>query len=204
MIFDFDGVIAESVSVKTNAFAELYNPFGDEIVKKVVKHHEANGGMSRFEKFRYYHNTFLNKSISEDEVTSLADQFSGLVIGRVIDAPYVPGALEFIEDSYNKYKLFISTGTPTEEIKQILIGRNIEKYFTEVFGSPDNKNIHMKSIFVNYGFKPSELIFYGDSSTDLVAATNAKIPFVLIKNCFNQDLAKSFNGDKIESFLGQS
>jgi len=59
IIFDFDGVIVESVQVKTDAFAEIYNPFGKEIVQKVVKHHKANGGISRFEKFELYHRNFL-------------------------------------------------------------------------------------------------------------------------------------------------
>ena len=61
IIFDFDGVIAESVQVKSDAFAELYKPYGTEIVKKVVEHHEANGGMSRYEKIRFYHGSFLDK-----------------------------------------------------------------------------------------------------------------------------------------------
>ena len=35
IIFDFDGVIAESVEVKTDAFANLYQPYGDNVVNKV-------------------------------------------------------------------------------------------------------------------------------------------------------------------------
>ena len=57
IIFDFDGVIAQSVEVKTEAFADMYKEYGKAVVNKVVQHHEDNGGMSRFEKFRLYHNT---------------------------------------------------------------------------------------------------------------------------------------------------
>ena len=59
IIFDFDGVIAESVQVKTDAFMELYVLYGQDVVQKVTKHHEANGGMSRYEKIKYYHKTLL-------------------------------------------------------------------------------------------------------------------------------------------------
>ncbi|MBT7899475.1 MAG: HAD hydrolase-like protein, partial [Candidatus Marinimicrobia bacterium] len=55
IIFDFDGVIADSVQVKTDAFASLYEQYGDNIVTKVIEHHEANGGMSRFKKIKLYH-----------------------------------------------------------------------------------------------------------------------------------------------------
>ena len=35
IFFDFDGVIAESVSAKTDAFKEMYMPYGEEIAAKV-------------------------------------------------------------------------------------------------------------------------------------------------------------------------
>ena len=61
IIFDFDGVIVESVNIKTIAFKKIYKKYGNEIVNKVVDHHLSNGGMSRFEKFNYYHKNFSSK-----------------------------------------------------------------------------------------------------------------------------------------------
>ena len=60
LIFDFDGVILDSVHLKTEAFAELYEKFNNNIVSEVREFHEKNGGMSRFEKIHYY-NTILLK-----------------------------------------------------------------------------------------------------------------------------------------------
>ena len=202
IIFDFDGVIAESVQVKTDAFATLYAAYGTDIVRKIVKHHEANGGMSRYEKFKIYHELFLNKTITEEENSALANHFSDLTVGKVIAAPYVRGALEFIKKSYDKYKLFISTGMPTEEMEKILAGRKIANYFTDVFGSPTKKTVHVSNILNNYNLDPNELIFYGDSKTDLDAAKHANISFVLIKNKYNQTLSVSFRGKIINNFIG--
>ena len=53
LIFDFDGVIADSVDIKTEAFGELYSEFGEKIVKEVKLYHENNGGVSRYEKINY-------------------------------------------------------------------------------------------------------------------------------------------------------
>jgi phosphoglycolate phosphatase-like HAD superfamily hydrolase len=202
IIFDFDGVIAESVQIKSDAFAVLYKPYGPGIVKKVVEHHEANGGMSRYEKFKIYHELFLNKTIAEEENSALANHFSDLTVENVIAAPYVRGALEFITKSYDKYKLFISTGMPTEEMEKILAGRKIANYFTDVFGSPAKKTVHVSNILNNYNLDPNELIFYGDSKTDLDAAKHANISFVLIKNKYNQTLSVSFRGKIINNFIG--
>jgi phosphoglycolate phosphatase-like HAD superfamily hydrolase len=200
IIFDFDGVIAESVQVKTDAFAALYASYGADNVSKVVEHHEANGGMSRFEKIRLYHESFLNRTVTKEEITNLASQFSELVVEKVIDAPYVPGALEYIQQSYKQYKLLISTGTPTQEMNKILSGRKIAHYFTDVFGSPPKKIEHLNNIMSIYGMKPNELIFYGDSNADLDAASNANIKFVLNRNQHNEKLILQFNGNIIDGF----
>ena len=86
IIFDFDGVIAESNEVKTNAFYELYQRYGAEIAKKVVNHHMMNEGLSRFEKFKHYHKNFLNKNISNSELKSMSIEFSNFVVKKVIDS----------------------------------------------------------------------------------------------------------------------
>ena len=194
-------MIAESVQVKTDAFAALYAPYGRDIVKKVIKHHEANGGMSRFEKIKFYNESFLNKIIKDKEVTGLANQFSVLVVEKIIESPYVPGVLEYIQESFKHYKLFISTGTPTDEIKKILQFRNISKYFSEVFGSPSSKIEHINNIMSIYNIKPNELIFYGDSNLDMKSAEDAGIPFILIRNRFNKKFAETYKGKIINNFI---
>jgi len=200
IIFDFDGVVAQSVQVKTDAFAFLYKSYGDTIVKKVIKHHEANGGMSRFEKIKLYNESFLNKVVTNEEIEKLANQFSKLVVKKVIESPYVPGVIQYIQKCTKKYKLFISTGTPTDEMKEILNERGIAKYFMEVYGSPEKKSLHLSKIMSKYNYYPNELIFYGDSATDIDAAEKADIPFVLIKNNFNEELVKTYKGQIIFNF----
>ena len=202
IIFDFDGVVADSVQVKSEAFANLYKPYGKIIVEKVVEHHKNNGGMSRFEKIKLYHETFLNEKITDNAIEALAHQFSDMVMKKVIDSPYVPGVLEYIKKSYLQYKLFISTGTPTNEMKQILIGRGISKYFTGVYGSPEKKDAHIAKIISKYSYVPNEIIFYGDAYTDVDAAETAGIPFVLVTNSSNQKLVLTFRGDIIKNFIG--
>ena len=178
IIFDFDGVIAESVNVKTEAFAEIYKPYGDDVVRKVVEHHLANGGVSRFEKFKIYHNNYLGKSISDDEIQKLAKEFSNLVLTKVVESPYVKGAYEFISGNYKKYDLFISSGTPQNEIREIAKRRNIAKYFKGIFGSPLLKSEHTKKIMKKKNYKNDEVVFIGDAPSDSEAAIDNDIFFI--------------------------
>ncbi len=116
----------------------------------------------------------------------------------------IPGVIQYIQKCTKKYKLFISTGTPTDEMKEILNERGIAKYFMEVYGSPEKKSVHLSKIMSKYNYYPNELIFYGDAATDIDAAEKANIPFVLIKNSFNEELVNSFKGEIIRNFLGLS
>src|SRR3990167_2961874 len=112
IIFDFDGVLVESVEVKTRAFAELYKEYGPEIVGKVVEYHLKNGGVSRFKKFRYFHQVLLGKELSTEEERVLGERFSCLVEDLVINSQWVSGAKEFLDMYHNRLDLYVVSGTP--------------------------------------------------------------------------------------------
>lgn len=136
IFFDFDGVLAESVHVKTQAYYDMYLPYGKEIAEKVVAHHQANGGVSRFEKFKIYHLEHLGIEITQLQLDDLAQQYSELVIEKVVNSPEIDGASEFLEDFSGELKFWIITGTPTAEIEIITERRGIKHYFVELCGSP--------------------------------------------------------------------
>ena len=179
IFFDFDGVIVESVNVKTEAFRELYNNYGIDIVNKVVKHHRANGGMSRYEKFKIYHNKYLKINIDDKGVKELSSKFSEIVLQGVIDAPEVAGSHDFLHEFKNSFNMFVITGTPTEESKKICKVRGINDCFKGIFGSPQKKDYWCNHIINTFNLKREETIFAGDAFADYSAATKTNIKFFL-------------------------
>ena len=125
IIYDFDGVICDSVNIKTLAFSKMYEIYGNDIVNKVVNYHHENGGISRFKKIEYFHKNFLNINLTISKINELANEFSNLVVENVIKSNYIEGAYDFIKSNKEKYLQFICTGTPKEEIDIILKERNI-------------------------------------------------------------------------------
>ena len=178
IIFDFDGVIAESVQVKTDAFTEIYRPYGQDVVRKVVEHHKVHGGVSRFEKFKLYHKEFLGIDLTEQEIKEIAKKFSNLVVDKVISAPYVKGAYEFISKQYKVFDLFVSSATPRDEILKIVKARGLLKFFKGVYGSPEKKDEHVHKIMNRNNYNKSELVFVGDASSDRDAARVNNIGFI--------------------------
>ena len=137
--FDFDGVLADSVEVKTRAFAKLFERYGPAIAAKVVEHHRNNGGMTRVDKFYHYYREFLGKPLDDAELQRLCGDFSRLVMDEVVSAPEIPGAENFLKKWHNKAKYFVVSATPDEEISQIVRQRRLEVYFREVLGSSKSK-----------------------------------------------------------------
>src|SRR5688572_20589732 len=136
IFFDFDGVLAESVRAKTDAFREMYLHYGNEIADKVVEYHINHGGVSRFEKFRYWQKTFFNEELTDKRMETLVKKFSGLVLQKVIKSEPVTGSLDFLKMYSSNLKFWIITGTPTSEIEIIVKERNLSSYFIGVHGSP--------------------------------------------------------------------
>ena len=187
IIFDFDGVLAESVHIKTQAFYKMYEPFGVTVAEKVVQHHKTNGGMSRFEKFPFYHKTFLNLDLNNNDIESLTTMFSNIVVQDVIDSAEVPGALWFLEKYFNKKKWIVSA-TPTDEIRKIIKKRNMDNHFIKVYGSPDRKTSIVEKIINENCLIRDETIFLGDALSDYNAATENDIDFALRKTPENKKL----------------
>ena len=182
IVFDFDGVILDSVDVKTKAFEMLYAEYGKHIQQMVVKYHLDNGGISRFEKFKYFHNNLLNKDISNSQLKILGDRFSSLVFEKVCSSNYINGAYEFLQYCNKKYLNFICTGTPYSEIVKILHFKKLDKFFNHVYGSPMTKTQIIVEIQKRYDLEKNDILFIGDAMTDYNASQKAKISFVGIKN----------------------
>lgn len=200
IFFDFDGVLAESVHVKTQAFHDLYLPYGKGIAEKVVAHHRANGGVSRFEKFKIYHQEFLGQTIDEGVVQELANQFSGLVVQGVVDSPEIEGTTVFLDKFYGKIKYWVITGTPTAEIEQIVARRGMSHYFEELCGSPTKKPVWSEYLLDKYNLKREETLFLGDAKSDYKAAVHSKLHFALRDYHENKEIFKDFTGTRFSNF----
>lgn len=82
IIFDFDGVILDSVDIKTKAFARLFEEHGPEVVEQVVADHLAQCGISRFRKFAHIYENILHRPMPDGESERLGEKFSALVLTK--------------------------------------------------------------------------------------------------------------------------
>ena len=185
VFFDFDGVILDSVHVKTEAFAKMFRKYGTDIEKKVVEYHLENGGISRFEKFRYYYENLLNKDITDKELKQSGEVFTKHVLKGVLESPFIDGVMDTLKQlKSNKIPAYIVSGTPDEELDYIVEKKNLSSFFNEVHGSPRQKSEIIDHILKDNNYKSDNCLFIGDATSDYKAAGETGVCFLgIVKDC---------------------
>lgn len=177
IIFDFDGVILESVDLKGRAFSRLFHAWPEHL-DAIERLHRDNGGLSRYEKFRRIHEDFLRRPLPDAEVWRLDAEFGEFVGAEILTCPFVPGALEFLERRVIDHRLFVASGAPQDELRTILAARGLSQFFAGAYGSPRSKHAIVREILTELGEAGGETIFIGDARQDYEAAAAAGVPFV--------------------------
>jgi len=193
IFWDFDGVVKDSVDVKTEAYENLFLPYGVEIARHVRQHHEANGGVSRFDKIPLYLE-WAGQSASTEQIEKCCQQFSQAVVQAVIDSPWVPGVHEYLEKHYMDQYFVLVTATPQDEIEKILGSLKLSHCFKEIFGAPTKKDLAIKEVLERLKCSPHEAVMVGDSESDLLAAQANSVPFLLRSTPLNARLQATYQG----------
>ena len=174
IFWDFDGVILDSMKIKGDGFVELFNNFSSAKVKILEKYHFMNGGLSRFEKIKYFYNQILNEDISENQIYNLAHTFSEIIKNKLFDeANLIQDSLSFIKKNYKKYDFHIVSGSEHEDLKNLCKHFEIKKYFSSINGSPTKKDILVKKL-ITHSYNKNEVILIGDVENDYNAAKKMK------------------------------
>lgn len=193
VFWDFDGVIKESVDVKTRAFEALFSPYGTNVASRVRAHHEANGGVSRFEKMPLYLN-WVGLDVTESVVSAWCARFSDVVLQAVIDSPWVPGVPDYLETHYGQQHFALVTATPQTEIEVILHRLKVTHWFRQVFGTPTLKAEAIGQVLEQQQVPPNHALMVGDSESDWMAAHQHDVAFLLRRTEINHVLQGRYPG----------
>lgn len=199
VFWDFDGVIKDSIEVKTEAFVKLFQNVGGDVAAQVREHHLANGGMSRFEKLPIYLR-WAGIEPNESCVNEFCDQLGGLVLQGVIDAPWVPGVEVLLRSNPYEQTFVLVSATPHDELGQILHALDLTDCFAEVFGAPTRKQDAIRMTRANRGLDPQDCLMIGDARADLDAAEANQVQFLLRRHKTNTSVFVDYTGLSVKDF----
>ena len=183
IIFDFDGVILDSIPVKTEAFRKLFEEFPKNKVDKLIDYHLENGGKSRYIKIQYFFNEILHQDISEKDIQNYANKYSELTKQELANQKYlISDTIDFIKSNYQKYNMHIASGADENDLRYICESLELNQYFISINGSPKIKSEIVKDILIDNNYSKDETILIGDSINDFEAAKINNINFYMYKN----------------------
>ncbi len=193
IVFDFDGTLVNSNEIKTWAFGELYKEHGENIVRQIISYNKEHEGVSRFVKFRYWQEDLLGQPYTKEIGENLSRTYSQLVFDAVVQAPYVEGTLEFLKKHYQHIPLFVASGTPEPELREIIKHRSIPHFFQGVFGSPATKIEILHGILTMHQLYADKVLMVGDALTDWEGAQSVGAEFIGIKSGKSSNIFPSTN-----------
>jgi len=178
ILWDFDGVIFDSMKIKSDGFMKLFKEEDKLSLKKMEEYHYLHGGVSRFDKIRYFYTDILGKKISEDEVVVFANKFAKIIEKKLFNREnLIMDSVNFIKDNYKRYNFHIVSGAEHGELNRICDAFNLSKYFISIDGSPTKKDILVKNVLENYSYSKDESILIGDAITDYNASVKNGMGF---------------------------
>ena len=199
LFWDFDGVIKESTSIKSRAYEQMFSEYGGKILEQVMEHHNKNACVSRDIKFPLYFKEFVGIKLSSKDIEYRCNEYSRIVVQKVIDAPWVPGVLNSLKSKTDHQRFVLITATPYVEIIEILKSLSILDCFQTVYGSPTSK-IKALEKEMRTDTEVKDCLFIGDSPTDYESANAYAIPFLLRETDENKRFFLNYSGPRLYNF----
>lgn len=193
ILWDFDGVIIDSMTIREYGFREIFKNFDKQSVDKLIQYHNNNGGLSRFHKIEYFFSSILKQNITQNEILQYADKFTTIMRQELINPKHlIIETVKFIKNNYKNYNFHIVSGSENNELNYLCRKLNLSQYFISIHGSPTLKNNLVSDLITNCKYNLNETILIGDSINDYEAAIANKIEFYGYNNKDLKNKAKIY------------
>ena len=182
IVFDCDGVILDSNSIKTEAFRLAAQPYGSAAAEALVAYHVANGGISRYAKFTYFLEELVPQhapGIEGPGIDELLASFADCVRAG-LETCQVAEELENLRATTENARWLIVSGGDQSELRSIFKTRGLAELFDGgIYGSPDTKSTILDREMESANIAAPAL-FLGDSRYDHEAAVASQLDFVFV------------------------
>lgn len=178
ILWDFDGVILDSMDIRELGFRKVLSAFPQEEVDRLMEFHRENGGLSRYVKFQYFLEEIRKQERDEKQIKEWAEAYSVIMKNSLIsEERLIQEVIHFIKENYVNYRMHIVSGSDGTELRHITEELDIAHYFHSIAGSPTPKHELIRCIIETYSYTKEEICLIGDSINDLEAAMENKIDF---------------------------
>lgn len=183
LLWDFDGVLMDSMPVRDEGFKHVLAQYPKEQVDQLMAYHRVNGGLSRYVKFRYFFEVIRKESITEEQVLAMAAEFSTVMKRLLLNEQLlIQDSLDFVRRKYRDVPMHIVSGSDGAELNMICRSLKLDHYFVSIHGSPTPKTQLVAEVLAKHQYAPGNAVLIGDSINDYQAATANGVDFIGYNN----------------------
>ena len=178
ILFDCDGVILDSNTIKTNAFKKIASIHGAMAENSLLDYHYKNPGISRFKKLVYFRENILKPNNLFNLEKSISE--FGKNVFKELCQCEATSCLSNIKNITKNSKWFVISSSDQIELRVVLKKHNLESFFDGgIFGSPNCKDeIIKRELYHNRIQHPA--LFFGDSISDYEVAIRNNMDFIFV------------------------
>lgn len=178
VLWDFDGVILDSMEVRDIGFVEIFKGFDSKMVDELLDFHRTNGGWSRYVKIEHFLKNIAKVEYDQNKVVEYAERFSKIMKIELVKKKYlIQDSVEFIRQNHSKTNYHIVSGSDHKELNYLCKELGIADCFLSIQGSPTPKIKLVKDLLSANNYLIYETCLIGDSINDLEAAQSNSIAF---------------------------
>jgi len=189
ILWDFDGVIMDSMPIRDKGFELVLADYPGDQVDQFMIYHRKNGGLSRYHKFRYFFEEIRKEEITEKEIEILAGRFSKVMLENLLNPELlIIDSVNFIRKYYKNFTMHVVSGSDQHELRTICGHLELSTYFKSIHGSPTPKTELVKNLIQDNEYSRQTTCLIGDSINDFEAAKSNEIEFFGFNNNSIKDL----------------
>lgn len=178
LLLDFDGVIVDSVRLKVDAYLHIYAHEAEDKRAAILDYQRRHAGETRRLKFRHFETALFGRPVTHESIESLSQAYTRLVHDAVLQCPLLPGAHAFLAAARGKAAVHVVSGTPHEELTDIIERRGLAPYCAGWRGAPATKLDAFREIAGASGVPAEHTLAIGDGTTEWEAAVALRMPFL--------------------------
>jgi len=177
-MFDFDGTLVDSNSIKHQAFYDVTShiPGADTLLDQILP---QNNFGDRYTILSHLAEQLVDIASHTRVANELAFAYTEACERLITKSREIPGAenalLHFAQQNLT---LAISSATPAVNLLPIVVSRGLQGYFDEILGAPQSKAEHVNYVMKKYQLKSAETVYIGDSQADLEASQQTGCHFI--------------------------
>jgi phosphoglycolate phosphatase-like HAD superfamily hydrolase len=185
IVFDFDGTLVDSNRLKYDAFFELFANDQNHVqtIRKVLSEKKEQSRFIILEEILRQLGHEHRDGIKA-KVKQLADRYNDRVVKGAKICPEMPEADSVLRSLSRRYRLYVSSTTPEDPLKEIVQFRGWAQFFEDIFGYPRRKPETIQHIFKRENAASSEVLVVGDGESDRQSAVENGCNFAQVTDNF--------------------